>query len=71
MIGLDILIAILAALAGGAGGCLLTIDHYHQAAQRRTAAEQEVSQAWDLLAARALLRRVRADRRPDPGQREQ
>jgi hypothetical protein len=62
MIGPYFLIMILAALVGGALGCLLTIGSYNRAARQRMAYEGELAQAQDVLTAMALLRRVRAGR---------
>jgi hypothetical protein len=56
---------ILAALAGGAGGSLLTIQHYHRVEQNR-AAYEEAAQSQDVLAGLALLRRMRTDGRGRP-----
>jgi hypothetical protein len=62
----DGLSIILAALAGGAGGSLLTIHHYHRIEQDRAAYEEEAVQSQDVLAGLALLRRMRTDRRGRP-----
>jgi hypothetical protein len=64
----DALAIIVAVLAGGAGGSLLTIDRYHRVTKERAAYEEELAQSQDVLAALALLRRVRARRyrRPAP-----
>jgi hypothetical protein len=62
----DGLSIVLAVLAGGAGGSLLTIQHYHRIEQDRAAYEEEAARAQDVLAGLALLRRMRTDRRGRP-----
>lgn len=57
---------ILAALAGGTGGSLLTIQHYHRVERDHAAYEEEAAQSQDILAGLALLRRMRTDRRGRP-----
>jgi hypothetical protein len=63
---LDGLVIILAMLAGGAGGSLLTIEHYHRIEKERAAYEEEAAQSQDVLAGLALLRRMRPDRHRKP-----
>jgi len=63
---LDALIIMLAALTGGAVGCLLTIGRYHWVAHQRAAHEEELVQSQDVLAAMALLRRVETRRNCGP-----
>ncbi len=63
---LDALVVILAALAGGAGGSLLTIGHYHRIAKERAAYEEELAQSQDILAGLALLRRTQTRRHRQP-----
>jgi hypothetical protein len=70
MTGVGCFVLILAALAGGVLGCLLTIGHYHRVGQVRAAYEAELAQSQDALVAMALLRRVRADRHQGSCSRE-
>jgi len=53
--GLSIIVA---ALAGGAGGSLFTIQHYKRMEQDRAAYEEDAAQRQDILAGLALLRRT-------------
>jgi type II secretory pathway component PulJ len=61
------LVIVLAALAGGAGGSLVTIQHYQRIERDRAAYEEEAARYQDMLAGLALLRRVRRHRRTGGG----
>jgi hypothetical protein len=62
----DGLLITLAMLVSGAIGSMLTIEHYRRLANRQAAYEEEAAQVQDVLAAAALIRRMRANRHQGP-----
>jgi hypothetical protein len=58
---------VVAALVGGAGGSLVTIQYYQRTERDQAAYEEEAARYQDMLAGLALLRRVGRHRRSGGG----
>jgi hypothetical protein len=54
-------------IVGGVAGWLITLSHFERMAARREEYENEVAEAQELYAARALLRRMKLKRPPEDG----